>query len=143
MRVYKKSNILAAFTTVKRLARAGQPVIQKDLPLSNESMRWFKEALTHNFNIKEHGFTLQPIFKIEGNKWTELENTPLNPKDDSLIDVIIKAMTYTRKAKLKAKEIEKATFNPIQSNPRTQLDVSDEYLIENLKIRGYIVLKMM
>ena len=140
MRTYNRNTILATFTTIKRLVRAKQPIIQKNLPLNNESIRWFKEAVTHNFNIKEHGFTLQPIFKIEGNKWIELENTPLNPKDDSLIDVIIKAMTYTKKAKQNAKEIKKATFN---SNPKTQLDVSDEYLIENLKIRGYIVLKMM
>lgn len=140
MRTYNRNTVLATFTTIKRLVRAKQPIIQKNLPLNNESMRWFKEAVTHNFNIKEHGFTLQPIFKIEGNKWTELENTPLNPKDDSLIDVIIKAMTYTKKAKQNAKEIEKATFNP---DPKTQLDVSDEYLIENLKVRGYIVLKMM
>ena len=137
MRTYNRNKVLAAFTTAKRLARAGQPIVQKNLPLNCEAVRWFKEALTHNFNQKEHGFTLQPIFRIEGNKWIELENTPLNPKDDTLIDVIIKAMMYTKKVTNSSKQMDKLTFNSKSEK------VSDDYLIQELKVRGYIVLKMM
>lgn len=136
MRTYNKQSILAAFTEVCRLSRKGEKVHITELPfLTTRSCGYFKEALTHSFNYKTHGFNLERIFKIDENGfWHQLDTK--NPKDHTLVDLIIKAMVYIGNVKRKEGEIKRSKFT---SDMDSKLD--DSYLIKILKSRGYIIFK--
>lgn len=103
MRHYDKATIAAAFSTVARLVRAGQPVILSKVEgLNSRSGFYFKEAVTHNFNEKDNGFDLQRIFIIDDDDprcWHRNTSPNKNPGDDTLIDLIIQAMTWLRKTR--------------------------------------------
>lgn len=136
MRQYKKEAITIAFTEACRLSRKGEKVIITKLPsLNSLSCGYFKEAVTHSFNYKTHGFNLERIFKIDENGfWHQLDTK--NPKDHTLIDLIIKAMIYIGECKRNEREVKKSQFVECSDS---KLD--DSYLINVLKSRGYVIFK--
>ena len=100
---YNKTAIAAAFSTVARLVREGQPVILGKIEgLNRVSQTTFKAAITHNFNTKDHGVDLQRIFIIDKENpqhWTRNTGAKDNPKDIELVDRIIRAMSVVSKTK--------------------------------------------
>ena len=95
---YNKTAIAAAFSTVARLVREGQPVVLSKVEgLNSFNARFFRQAVTHNFNEKDHGFNLQRIFIIDKENpqnWHRNTSPNKNPDDIELIDLIIKAMQW-------------------------------------------------
>ena len=137
MRKYNKAVITSAFSEISRLSREKKPVSLVKLPgLNPQSRTILKEVLTHSFNYRAHGFHLDKIFNVNGHMWTRIENTPHNPKDETLIDLIIRAMTYVNCSKKENREIKKSQFLTNQSTLAT-----DEELITEIKKRGYLVYK--
>ena len=59
-------------------------------------------------------------------------DTPYNPKDETLIDLICQAMTYVAKQKSDKVKFEKSQYRNC---------ITDETLITMLKQRGYIIIK--
>jgi len=138
MRVYKKSNIHKAFEYVALEVRAGRKkIILSKIPgLNTQSVGYFRDAITHSFNYKEHGFNLDRIFAInENGEWNRIDKTK-NPGDDSVLDLIIRAMKYIGQIKRDEREFKKSGF----SAERTQ-SATDEELIAEIKKRGYLVFK--
>lgn len=121
-KILPKDAVLAAFTQVARAERNNVPVIFSKLGLSTSSTTAFKKAITTTYTKEKDGFDLQAIFSIKGN-FLHRRNTPLNPKDGSLIDLIMKAMTYNRQ-------------NP---SHRPKPTLTTEELVLQLKARGYEV----
>lgn len=97
MRQYDKTAIAAAFSTVARQVREGKPVVLGKVEgLNSTNQVWFKAAVTHNFNEKDHGFNLQKIFIVDEknpNQWKRNTGAKDNPKDIELVDRIMRAMT--------------------------------------------------
>lgn len=95
---YNKTAIAAAFSTVARLVREGQPVVLSKVEgLNSFNARFFRQAVTHNFNEKDHGFNLQRIFIIDKENpqnWHRNTSPNKNPDDATLIDLVIKAMQW-------------------------------------------------
>ena len=121
-KILPKNAVLAAFTQVARAERNNVPVIFSKLGLSTSSTTAFKKAITTTYTKEKDGFDLQAIFSLQGNL-LHRRNTPLNPKDESLIDLIMKAMTYNRQ-------------NPLH---RPKPTLTTEELVLQLKARGYEV----
>ena len=97
MRHYDKNTIAAAFSTVARQVREGKPVVLGKVEgLNSTNQVWFKAAVTHNFNEKDHGFNLQKIFIVDEKnpqQWKRNTGAKDNPKDIELVDRIMRAMT--------------------------------------------------
>jgi len=97
MRKYDKNTIAAAFSTVARLVREGQPVVLGKVEgLNSTNQVWFRAAVTHNFNEKDHGVSLQRIFIVDEKnpqQWRRNTGAKDNPKDIELVDRIMQAMT--------------------------------------------------
>ena len=97
MRQYDKTAIAAAFSTVARQVREGKPVVLGKIEgLNSTNQVWFKAAVTHNFNEKDHGFNLQKIFIVDEKnpqQWKRNTGAKDNPKDIELVDRIMRAMT--------------------------------------------------
>lgn len=139
MRTYNKVAITAAFTEISRLERENKSVVMYKLDgLNSQSRVILKEVLTHSFNFKNHGFTLDKIFSIDKEGKWHRQSTPNNPKDEKLIDIIIKAMTYVSLERIARREHKKTEFK--KSNPS---QLTDEFLISELKTRGYFVFKQL
>ena len=135
MRHYDKATIAAAFSTVARLVRAGQPVILSKVEgLNPRSCFYFKEAVTHNFNEKDNGFDLQRIFIVDDDNprcWHRNTSPNKNPGDDTLIDLIIKAMTWLRKTRegrpyKKAEPVETPEERPVYTEDLTDAELEEE-----------------
>jgi hypothetical protein len=141
MRVYKKDAVKQAFSYVALQVRQGNKKIAlcKIPGLSNFAARSsFKDAVSHSFNYRTHGFNLDQIFKIDKNgDWNRVPKTN-NPADDSVIDLIIRAMSYINQVKKEELEFKKSGFSVEKSQSAT-----DEELIAEIKKRGYIVFKTM
>lgn len=141
MRVYRKNNIREAFSYVALQVRQGNKkiVISKIPGLSNSvAQGLFRDAVSHSFNHRTHGFNLDQIFKIdEDGNWNRVDKTK-NPGDDSLLDLIIMAMSYIGKVKREEREFKKSGFSVEKS-----VSATDEELIAEIKKRGYIVFKTM
>lgn len=141
MRKYIKKDIREAFQYVALEIRAGRNkiVLSKIPGLKNcVASGYFRDAVTHSFNYKEHGFNLDRIFVINNNgEWQRIDKTK-NPGDDSVIDLIIKAMSYVGQVKRTEREFKKSGF----SSEKTQ-SATDEELIAEIKKRGYLVFKGM
>lgn len=138
MRLYNKAIIAAAFTEVSRLERENKPIVWSKLGLNWPCMDKFKKAITHNFTREKHGFDLHRIFILDEKGNIHRNTSPSkNPGDSSLIDLIIKAMCYIGHNEHIEKENEKAKYKI--ANP-TQL--TDEFLINELKTRGYVIFKV-
>ncbi len=139
MRVYKKSDIHKAFEYVALEVRAGRKkiVLSKIPGLSNNTTAgYFRDAVTHSFNIKDHGFTLNRIFVIDNKGiWNRVDSSK-NPGDDSVLDLIIRAMKYIGQVKRDEREFKKSGFSVERSQ-----SVTDEELIAEIKKRGYLVFK--
>lgn len=139
MKHYDRKAILAAFTTISRLEREGKPVVMKRIIGLNQTAGvTLKNVLTHSFNFKTHGFTLDRIFSIDSNNKWHRQNTPNNPKDDQLIDLIIEAMTYVNVQKRNQCKNKKLEFKK-----STPTEFTDDFLINELKLRGYMIFKAM
>lgn len=108
---YNKAAIAAAFSTVARLVREGQPVVLSKVEGLNASSRvFFRQAVTHNFNEKDHGFELQRIFIVDKDnpqQWHRNTSPNKNPGDIELIDLIIRAMQWVY-----------AHYEPVRRGPK-------------------------
>ena len=138
MKVYKKNNIQEAFQYVALEIRAGRnKIVLNQIPkLNSQSRQYFRDAITHSFNYKTHGFDLDRIFVIKENGVWERVSKTSNPGDISLIDKIIEAMIYIGKEKRDQREFKKSGFSVEKSQSAT-----DEELISEIKKRGYLVFK--
>ena len=136
MRTHNKSKLGAALKAFTECAREKKSVnlttIASEIGYNVNSLCTFKEAVTHRFNTKEHGFTLDPIFEMtkEGN--IKRLETPNNPKDATLLDIIAKAMTFINNVN-NARRIEKKT--------KYDKEVSTKFMIDTLSKRGYLIYK--
>ena len=136
MRHYDKKAVSAAFSTISRLSRENSPVVMAKIEGLNSMSRCIlKEVLTHSFNFKKHGFTLDRIFYIDSKGIWHRQPTPNNPKDETLIDLIIEAMTYVNVSKRNQTKHKQSEY---KSNKLT-----DQFLIDELKLRGYMIFKAM
>ena len=136
MRKHDKSKLIATFRAFTECARENQSVnmskLSESLKYNLNSLSLFKKAVTHRFNVKEHGFNLDPIFKISKDGKINRLETPNNPKDQSIIDLIAKAMSYIH-ASENAERLERKT--------KFESNVSDKFLIDELSKRGYLIYK--
>lgn len=140
MRVYNKNHITEAFLYVSSQIRSGNNkiVLSKIPKLTATSAGRFRDAVTHSFNYKTHGFNLDRIFIInENGEWIRVDKTK-NPGDSTVIDLIIKAMVYIGTVKREEQEFKKSGFSVERSQSAT-----DEELIAEIKKRGYLVFKGM
>lgn len=137
MRHYDKKAVSAAFSTISRLSRENSPVVMVKIEgLNSVSRGILKEVLTHSFNYKTHGFTLDKIFHIDSKGIWHRQPTPNNPKDQTLIDLIIKAMTYVNVSKRNQRNNKSSEF-------KSNTEFTDHFLINELKSRGYMIFKVM
>lgn len=132
MRTQNKEKIKLAFKQVSDAERAHQKVSFNKLDLSTPAKSLFRKAITTSFNKKDHGFNFQRIFILNEDGTLKRCNTPYNPKDETLIDLICQAMTYIAKQKSDKVKFEKSQYRNV---------ITDETLITMLKQRGYIIIK--
>jgi len=101
MGTFNKTNITAAFTTVARLVREGQPVVLSQIAeLNSVNQQWFRLAVTHSFTKEKHGVDLQRIFivsKENPHDWHRNTSPNQNPQSVELIDRILLAMQWVSK----------------------------------------------
>lgn len=136
---YDKTKISSAIRFVAEETRKGNSIVLYKIPTLNSlSCGYFKQAMTRSFNKKNHGFDLEPIYSIQPDgKWKMNEFTK-NPKDDTLVDLVIKAMEYVGKNVRNVRDIKRSEFVCEDLKVPT-----DEELIKELKKRGYTVFKAM
>lgn len=129
MRKYNRAEITAAFTTMARAADTGKPILYKELGLNPRNACLFMQAVTHSFKKDKHGIELHRVFiQNEARKNLYHRNTTPNnnPKDASLIDLIMAAMTIvgkTRKATRTAESVSQCTesTNPLEKLSNKEL----------------------
>ncbi len=133
MRTFNKNQIAAAFTQVARLVEREDPVATSKLGLSANTAQTFRKAITHTFKKDVDGFDLQKIFSVDKdnpNKWTRC-SAPNNPKDITLVDKIIEAMSYVNKQKKVSKK-EKVVSKENNSS-------AIEFVITTFKQNGHTI----
>lgn len=136
-RKHSWNNVAAAFTTVAKKVERGEPIVISKIGLPTCSASAFKMAVTHSFKKEKHGFDLQRIFIIDDKGlWHRNTSPNTNPKDEHLIDLIIKAMTYVRREKITVGNKSSREFSTSQVNLHS-FKVED--LLKELITRGYIV----
>jgi len=139
---YNSDSIKAAFATVARLVRTEQPIqLTKIEGLNSSNYRFFREAITHTFTKKNDGFDLQRIFIIDENgKWHRNSSPNKNPTDETLITLIMQAMTYVSK-KFQEEKLGKKGFSnskPLELLSDTELAQELEKLNTEIKRREII-----
>lgn len=137
MRTFNKNQITAAFTQVARLVERGEFVATSKLGLSANTAQTFRKAITHTFKKDVDGFDLQKIFSVDKdnpNKWTRC-SAPNNPKDITLVDKIIEAMSYVNKQK-KASKKEKVVKETII---KEKVSPAIEFLISTFEQNGHTI----
>lgn len=144
MGTFNKTNITAAFTTVARLVREGQPVVLSQIAeLNSVNQQWFRLAVTHSFTKEKHGVDLQRIFivsKENPHDWHRNTSPNQNPQSVELIDRILLAMQWVSKHRDEIrppqKKVEPKEEKPMQSQEQPRIPKEkplSEYSIKEIR----------
>jgi len=105
MTLDKIKRVAAAFSALIEQVRQGIPVNFSKLGLNSTDSTNLKKAVTHNYNLKEHGFNLQAILTETSKGMFKENECPRNPKDEKLHLLLAKAMIWHQHHPNAGKEI--------------------------------------